>query len=283
MERQFVLRCGGFGLLAGLLSFIFAKLWAEPIISRAIDYEEGRDEAQDALDKAAGIATGGDETELFSRTIQSTVGIGTGMVLMGFALGLLYAVVFSLYLRYAKPTNIRAAAIGVAAAMFACLYIVPCLKYPSNPPAVGNPDTIKQRTWLFLTMIIASVIVMIGVVFLHKVLSARMDSWIAFLISAVVFAVIMYAFSRLLPSLGHLHADIDEFGRHNSETPRPLTDPDGKIVYPGFPADDLYYFRVYSFMAQCILWGVIGFGTALVSKKAIHKAAVQAEKEKVAA
>ena len=132
MERQFVLRCGGFGLLAGLLSFIFARLWAEPITGRAIDYESGRDEAQEALDKAAGIATGGDETELFSRTIQSTVGIGTGMVLMGLALGLLYAVVFSLYLRYAKPTNIRGAAIGVAAAMFACLYV--CLLYTSPSP-----------------------------------------------------------------------------------------------------------------------------------------------------
>lgn len=71
--------------------------------------------------------------------------------------------------------------------------------------------------------------------------------------------------------------------RFLSTTTLQLADPDGKIVYPGFPADDLYYFRVYSFMAQCIFWGVIGFGTALVSKKAIHKAAVQAEKEKVAA
>ena len=88
--------------------------------------------------------------------------------------------------------------------------------------------------------------------------------------------------SSTLP-LGHLQANIDELGRHNSETPLPLRDSDGKIVYPGFPADDLYYYRLYSFMAQCILWGVIGFGTALVSKKAINKAALQAEKEKVAA
>ena len=29
-------------------------------------------------------------------------------------------------------------------------------------------------------------------------------------------------------------------------------------IYPGFPADDLYLFRLYSVMAQAILWATIG-------------------------
>ncbi|WP_084514721.1 CbtA family protein [Nocardia acidivorans] len=44
--------------------------------------------------------------------------------------------------------------------------------------------------------------------------------------------------------------------------PRAAGDPPGKIVFPGFPADDLYHFRLYSLAAQLIMWAVIGVGFA---------------------
>ena len=48
------------------------------------------------------------------------------------------------------------------------------------------------------------------------------------------------------------------------EAPQPLLDADGKIVYPGFPAHDLYLFRLYSFTTQAIMWATIGIGFATV-------------------
>ena len=43
-----------------------------------------------------------------------------------------------------------------------------------------------------------------------------------------------------------------------TETPLPLKNAKGVIVYPGFPADVLFNFRLYSIAAQLVLWGAIG-------------------------
>ncbi len=54
-----------------------------------------------------------------------------------------------------------------------------------------------------------------------------------------------------------------------NETPGPLLDAAGMIVFPGFPAADLYEFRLYATAVQIIIWSTIGlvFG-ALVSRLA---------------
>jgi len=43
-----------------------------------------------------------------------------------------------------------------------------------------------------------------------------------------------------------------------AETPQPLRDASGAIIYPGFPADVLYEFRLVSLGAQLVLWVAIG-------------------------
>jgi len=55
MERRLILRGALAGALAGLLTFLFARIFAEPQITAAINYESGRDAAQESLDKAAGM------------------------------------------------------------------------------------------------------------------------------------------------------------------------------------------------------------------------------------
>jgi len=42
----------------------------------------------------------------------------------------------------------------LALAAFITIALVPMLKYPANPPAVGNPDTIGPRTGLYLSMLV---------------------------------------------------------------------------------------------------------------------------------
>src|ERR1700754_1626172 len=98
MEKQILARGALPGALAGLLAFVFARIFAEPQIQKAIDYETGRDEAQEALDKAAGLPISGHEHEVFSRGIQANLGIGVGLVLFGFAMGLLFAVIYTICL-----------------------------------------------------------------------------------------------------------------------------------------------------------------------------------------
>jgi len=61
----------------------------------------------------------------------------------------------------------------------------------------------------------------------------------------------------ILPQLGHLAANVREYGVQPTETPLPLRNAQGTIVYPGFPADTLFLFRFYSVAAQLILWTTI--------------------------
>ncbi len=43
-----------------------------------------------------------------------------------------------------------------------------------------------------------------------------------------------------------------------NETPAPLRDATGAIVYEGFPADVLYYFRLYALGTQVVIYTTIG-------------------------
>jgi len=43
-----------------------------------------------------------------------------------------------------------------------------------------------------------------------------------------------------------------------SEVPQPLLNEQGAIMYPGFPADDLFHFRLYAVGTQLIIWATIG-------------------------
>jgi hypothetical protein len=76
----------------------------------------------------------------------------------------------------------------------------------------------------------------------------------------------------ILPPLGHLHADVVEYGRHATETPLPLRDARGAIVYPGFPADVLFKFRLYSLIGQLILWGTIGLAFGALVERMLRPA-----------
>ena len=51
------------------------------------------------------------------------------------------------------------------------------------------------------------------------------------------------------------------------ETPGPLVDDAGTIVFEGFPADDLYEFRLFTLGTQVVMWATIGLVfAALVSR-----------------
>ena len=49
-----------------------------------------------------------------------------------------------------------------------------------------------------------------------------------------------------------------------NETPGPLVDDAGTIVFPGFPAVDLYQFRLYALGTQVIIWTTIGLAGAVM-------------------
>jgi hypothetical protein len=257
MEKRIIWRGLLAGALGGLLAFVFARVFAEPQIQRAIDYEDGRDHAQEALNSAVGIAPH-EHGETFSRAVQGNVGIGVGMILFGVAMGMLFAVAYALCLGRTGRLRPRTLALLVAGGGFLGVYLVPFVKYPANPPAIGDEDTIRQRSGYYLLMVVAAILFLVLTVWLGKRLQARFGAWNATLIAGGVFVVATAIVMLALPRV--------------AETPEPLTDATGTIVFPGFPADVLFHFRLYSVGAQLVLWAAIGLIFAPLAERLLGRA-----------
>jgi hypothetical protein len=272
MEKDLIARGALCGAIAGLLTFVFGRIFAEPHIQRAIDYEAGRDAAQALLNKAADLPA---EPELFSRTVQADIGMGVGMIAFGIGMGVLFSLVYAVCLGRVGRLRPRPLALLVAAAGFVGLYLVPFLRYPANPPAVGQADTIGQRTAAYLAMVLGSVVLLGLAVWLGQRLRPRFGSWNAGLLAGAVFVVAIGVLMALLPTFGQ--PATTGLAAASSETPRPLTDADGVIRYPGFPADVLFYFRLYSVAGQLLLWSAIGLLFAPMADRLLNPAVRRAD------
>lgn len=165
MEKKLILRGALAGTIAGMLAFVFARIFAEPVINAAISYESGRDAMIAALDKAAGVVPPAPGPDIFSRTIQASVGVGVGMIAFGAAMGALFAVTYALCLGRVGNVRPRTLALLVAAGGFVAIYLVPYIKYPANPPSIGHPETIRQRGGYYLLMVLASVLLLGKIVY----------------------------------------------------------------------------------------------------------------------
>ena len=176
----------------------------------------------------------------------------------GVAFGALFALAFALYHGRVERLRTRTLALLLAGGGFAAIYLVPFLKYPANPPAIGHEATISDRSGLYLAMVLASVVLAILSVWAGQRLTERLSTWNATLLAGAMFVVLIGIVMAVLPSLGELASNTADYGPHATETPQPLTNPAGQIVYPGFDADLLYSFRLYSVAAQAILWAGLG-------------------------
>lgn len=230
------------GLAAGVLALIFARVFGEPSVDSAISFE------------AAAAAAGGEheEPELVSRAVQSTFGLATGVLVYAIVFGGLFALAFAFAYGRLGRTSPRVTAVFVALAGFLVTFVVPFLKYPANPPAVGNPDTIGQRTVTYFTMVVLSIALAVAAVYLARRLVPRLGAWNAALVGGAGFVVAVAIVALLLPGI--------------NEVPE------------GFPAAVLWNFRIASLGTQLVMWTTIGlvFG-ALVQRPLTERALAAAE------
>lgn len=77
-------------------------------------------------------------------------------VILGTSIGALFGIVFALS-RNSLPgiSNIKKALV-LAGIMWVTIYFIPFLKYPANPPTVGEADTVVLRSILYLSLIAIS-------------------------------------------------------------------------------------------------------------------------------
>lgn len=238
MMRMLLVRGMLSGLAAGLLALVFAYIVGEPLVVSAIDFES-----------AAQVATGQTpEPEVVSRAVQSTIGLATAVVVYAVAFGGLFSLAFAVAYGRIGRLSARATAAVLALGGYLVVFVVPFLKYPANPPAVGNADTINQRSALYLAMVMASVLLAIAATCLGRRLMSRLGAWNAALVATAVFVVAVAIVQFLLPTINEI--------------------PDA------FPATVLWEFRVASLGTQLVMWATIGllFGT-LVARAFTHEAA----------
>jgi Probable cobalt transporter subunit (CbtA) len=231
MVRALLVRGMLAGLAAGLLAFVFAYAVGEPQVQAAIDFE-------DHLARLAHEPTAAAEV---SRGIQRTLGLLTALVLMGVALGGVFALLFAWAYGRVGPLGPRPTAALLALAAFLTVTVVPFTKYPANPPTVGDPDTIDRRTALYVAMICISLLAVVAAARLRRQVLARLGAWNAATVAGVAFVAIVAAAELVLPAV--------------HETPA------------GFPADVLWRFRVASLGINAVLWTSIGLGFGLFAER----------------
>ncbi|MFE0250170.1 CbtA family protein [Streptomyces sp. NPDC059010] len=208
------------GLGAGVLALVAAYFLGEPSVGKAIGFEEAHAPAHEH------------EVELVSRSLQSTAGLATGVLIYGVAFGGIAALVYCFALGRVGRFTPRATALLLSGCALLAVYVVPFLKYPANPPAVGDPDTIGKRTTLYFLMMVLSVLLAIAATILGKRLAPRFGNWWASVGAVVAFALVIGVAYAFLPAVNEVPAD--------------------------FPATVLWRFRLSALAMQVTLWA--GFG-----------------------
>jgi hypothetical protein len=273
------------GVVAGLLTFGFARIAGEPQVDQAISFEESH-HAADATPDLPGASIAGvsgdargngggsdrhghthqdrhgevhplalgawapptptstpapdreqghshDEPELVSRATQAGLGLFTGVVVFGAAVGGLFALVFAYAYGRTGALGARALSAWLAFGAFIALVIVPNIQYPANPPSVGAPETIGYRTALFFLMIAISIAAMVFSVKVRRYAVARLGAWNGSALAIVLFVAIIAAVQTGLPVINEVPA--------------------------AFPAALLWKFRVAAIGMQLIMWTTIGY------------------------
>ena len=218
------------GGAAGLVSGGFSWLLAEPVLDRAVRLEAAREEA------SGGAAA----AEVFSRSTQHA-GLLVAAVLTGAALGVLFAVVYAVLHRRDPDGAPWRRSVTLAGAGFTGVWLLPFLRYPANPPGVGDPGTIDTRVNAWLAAI--------GIGVIAVVLAWRIHEWLVehgrpapqrqLVVTGIVLAALASLFA--LPD-----------------------NPDAVTA----PATLVWDFRVLSAASMGLLWGGLAVGFGLLGMRA---------------
>jgi hypothetical protein len=156
------------GFSAGLIHGLVNLAVVEPYLDTAIGIEN---QNKFLLGQAQDTPQFWDEFGKY-RTWQKEGAVLSGGIL-GLATGALFGLVFA-YSRNKLPSqhNVKKALV-LAGIMWLVLFFIPFLKYPANPPTVGDPNTIAFRESSYIAFIALSGLGALGFAKLYKRLQNR--------------------------------------------------------------------------------------------------------------
>jgi predicted cobalt transporter CbtA len=215
------------GLLAGLVVGVFHFVVTEPVIEQAITQE------------AAMHAEEADEPPVVTRDVQRRGGI-VGWVLYGLFMGAIFGAVYALQRPRFGRVGLVLNGLLAALAAYWLVGLAPFLKYPANPPGVGDPETITYRQTLFVLFWVLSVGGALVAGWAYRLLGARLAAPRRWLVVGGVYALYVVLLFALMPA-----------------NPDPVN----------LPAALVSEFRVLSLVGLTLFWLVLGaaFGLLLNS------------------
>jgi len=211
------------GAIAGIVLGLINQAIVEPFIDKAISIETQRQIAR------------GESVDTIQQSqyrMWQKGGEVVAAAIYGISLSALFGIVF-VYSRRSLPSfNNKRKALFLAAIMFFVIFLIPALKYPANPPAVGNPSTIYYREMLYVGFIAVSGFSALALALSYKRLQTYFQEKKATrLIVPLIYALIMISAYIAFPP-----------------------NPDKVTI----PADLIISFRVASIFTIGIFWGVLG-------------------------
>lgn len=220
------------GLLAGLLAGLFAYFVGEPLLDRAIAFEEA---------SAGAHGHHAEEEEVFSRATQK-VGLFFATGLFGTTVGGIFGLVFAFFRGRLTAEGDLRRSLYLTAALFAGTFAIPFLKYPANPPSVGDPSDIGARTAAYFTLVALSLLAVLAAWLAARLLRERgvEAPRRRGIVGAGLLAVIAVLFLALPPGASA----------------------------EGFPAGLLWGFRLSSFGTQLVFWAGLGALFGLLCERA---------------
>lgn len=132
-------------LVGGGALGVFHLIVGEPVVDRAIAGEEAREQALNINEDHG--------QEVFSRRTQK-FGLIAASVTYALAIGLIFGGVYAAAGERLPGGSARRRALVLAAVAWWVIFLAPFLKYPGNPPGVGDPDTVYERQALYVLFLL---------------------------------------------------------------------------------------------------------------------------------
>ncbi|HYY85707.1 MAG TPA: CbtA family protein [Nitrososphaeraceae archaeon] len=175
------------GVIAGIILALLNLGIVEPTIDKAIALE---------VQKQASLGENVNISELIDYRYWQKAGAFAGGAFYGAGFASLFGVVFAFARDKLPGKNNKQKAICLAGIMWFVLFLMVALKYPANPPAVGDPETIYYRETLYVGYIMISGFAALGMAVIW--IRTRMNS--KRIIVPLMYAVIMVTAYLVMPS-----------------------------------------------------------------------------------
>lgn len=216
------------GTIAGTILGLINLVLVEPYLDRAIGIE-----VQNSIDAGEEV----NPVEHFNYRFWQKGGEIVAGTILGMSFGALLGIVFVFGRKLIPGSNIKKALV-LSGVIWLVIFMIPAIKYPANPPTVGDPDTINYRQYLFISFILISGLTALGLSLIYTKMKAK--SSLKFFTITIIYTIIMInAFIFVPPNPDEITA----------------------------PTDLVNGFRIMSMLTMTVFWIVLGITFGLIWDK----------------